>query len=195
MIRHREEVVNIYLASCLEDAGIHADPEQIEHIKGGRTMPDVIVSFMGLRCIIEGKFDDTTGAQQMIEQKISERVRDGITHIALGIVYPISLRSEPIKSLSSAIQSAQFQFTLALETNYDHPEWRAGDLDAIRGVLRLGHETLLADELLMQSVERIRAGMEGLVRLLTNYPASGYRVAKVIGIDPDAKLEREDTDE
>ena len=195
MIRHREEVVNIYLASCLEDAGIHADPEQIEHITGGRTMPDVIVSFMGLRCIIEGKFDDTAGAQQMIEKTISERVRDGITHLALGIIYPVTLRSEPIKSLSSAIQSSQFRFTLALETNYDHPEWRDGDLDAIRGVLRLGHETLLADDLLTQSVERIRIGMEGLVNLLTAYPVSGYRVAKVIGIDPDGTTESEDADE
>ena len=57
--KSREEVLNVYLAECVGDTGLSTQAENIEmYASGKKAMPDVVVSFQGLRCIIEGKWAD-----------------------------------------------------------------------------------------------------------------------------------------
>jgi hypothetical protein len=192
MVRHREEVLNVYLAECLCDAGMRAEGEQIEMRRGERAMPDVLVSYMGLRCIIEGKFGDSPSAKAQVQSDASKRVRDGISHIALGVVYPPELRSRQQSELKAALREAQFEFCLCVETNYSSPEWHSGVLNDILNILRHGHSTLLQDDVLARSVASLRYGMEDLVRLLDANPASAIRVAEIVGVSPEPETDEEE---
>ncbi len=196
MVRHREEVLNVYLAECLRDAGMQAEGEQIEIRHGERSMPDVLVSYMGLRCIIEGKLGDSQNAKGQVQNDVSRRVRDGISHIALGVVYPAELRNTQQGELKAALRDVHFEFCLCLETNYNDPEWHSGILDDILNILRRGHTLLLEDDVLTRSVEHLRYGMTDLVRLLDANPAAAIRIAEVVGVSSESERdEQEEADD
>jgi hypothetical protein len=62
--RHREEVLNTVLATCIGRRGVDADPETI--LRSGRSRPDVMAVMRGLRCAIEGKVADTQNAESVV---------------------------------------------------------------------------------------------------------------------------------
>ena len=84
--RHREEVLNVLLAQNLYQYGVQADPETI-HSKH-RELPDVIFSYRGLRCVIEGKYADVSGARSIVEGQANSRIESGLAQIGIAVVYP-----------------------------------------------------------------------------------------------------------
>jgi len=77
--RHREEVLNTVLAACIAKRGVEADPETI--LQRGRTRPDVIAIFRGLRCGIEGKVADVPNAKEVVLADGRKRVEQGVAHL------------------------------------------------------------------------------------------------------------------
>jgi hypothetical protein len=196
MTRHREEVVNVYLAECLRDMGVQAKGEQIEFRGGRRAMPDVMFGYMGLRCMIEGKFADHSNARSEVFENASNRVANGIAHIAIGVVYPASVRSVDAEQIKDALQSEQMDFCICTENDFLKPEWGSGSASEIMAALRRSHEELLKSDVVERSVARLRAGMYGLVFVIKDIPAVAERTADLLGVyQPSKDVEEEDEDE
>ncbi len=193
MVRHREEVVNVYFAEALRDAGLKAAGEQIQFKGKSRVMPDVLIDYMGLRCILEGKFQDAPNARDEVQNNASDRVRDGIAHIALGIVYPTAIRSIEQDKLKEALGETRFDICFSVETNYAMPEWQSGTVNDVLGLLRRAYEIMLQDDVLAKAVEALRYGTKNLIRVLDSYPACTARIAGIIGISTELP-EKEDVD-
>jgi hypothetical protein len=87
-MRNREEVVNTQLALVISKLGVTADAETI-HIHGTHR-PDVLFQLRGLRVIIEGKFADHPGAEEVVLEDARKRVRSGLTHIAAAVIIPLN---------------------------------------------------------------------------------------------------------
>jgi hypothetical protein len=90
------------LAQLLYKRGVISAPENIvkSNLGQGRRMPDVIVSFNGLRTAIEGEVGDHADAHQLALASARQRVEEGIAHIGAAVVYPERLR----KSDSAALR-------------------------------------------------------------------------------------------
>lgn len=85
--RYREEVFNVTLAELLIARGILSDPEQIlKKGTSGKALPDVLITFRGLRLAIEGKVDDAPSAKDVALGQADDRVVKGIAHIGIVIL-------------------------------------------------------------------------------------------------------------
>ena len=89
--RHREEVINTYLAILLTRHGVNAEAETIHH--SGEARPDVMFTMGGLRVTVEGKFGDVPDAETVVLGDANQRIATGICHIAVALVYPKTLRT------------------------------------------------------------------------------------------------------
>jgi hypothetical protein len=157
-MKQREEVLNTVLAQVLNARGANASPETIQ----GDGRPDVILSFLGLRCAIEGKLEDLANARPVVTKQATGRVDAGIAHLAVAIVYPKILRSTPFAKLGEALGKTKFEFRVCTETGAR--EWRVGTADDILDELRRAHEDIIRDDVVQQAVEDLNAGLTGLER-------------------------------
>lgn len=89
---YREEVFNVLLALLLHRRNVVTAPEQSLNFafQEQRAIPDVLVSFQGLRTAIEGKVADTSNAKQISLNQAQDRVDNGIAHIGIAVIYPSS---------------------------------------------------------------------------------------------------------
>lgn len=178
--RQREEVLNVKLAECICERGMAAAPENILNTSRARAMPDVIVSVSGLRCMIEGKMGDVQNARALVEEDARERVASGIAHLAVAVVYPAPLRTTPFPALKTSIAQATLDFLVCSEAMTGN--WKQGNLDAILDELRRAYDVLVADDVLNRSVERLQAGMQDLVDVLSSQRVAGLRLADLLGV-------------
>jgi hypothetical protein len=175
--RQREEVLNVSLATCIANRGVTAAPETITT---RHEMPDVIASFRGLRCAIEGKIADVAHARDLVAADALRRVEQGVAHLAIGVIYPRGLRTTAFDQLLPALNVASFNFVVFTEVGAS--EWRSGGVDAILDELRRAHEALVRDDAVVRAVERLSLGMEAVSNSLLNTPAVCDRLIDVLGI-------------
>jgi len=177
--KHREEVLNVVLATCLSSRGIEADPETI--LRRGRTRPDVIALFRGLRCGIEGKVADTSQAKSVVLGDARTRINQGIAHLAIAVVYPTPLRSVAFDRLQAELNSAVFEFSVL--TDADSQEaWHAGGINEIVAELRRAHDVIVRDDVLQQAVGTLNVGLAEVSSALLNNKSACDRLIRVLGI-------------
>lgn len=177
--KHREEVLNVVLATCLSSRGIEADPETI--LRRGRSRPDVIALFRGLRCGIEGKVADANQAKSVVLGDARERINQGIAHLAIAVVYPTPLRSIAFDRLQSELNSAVLEFSVL--TDADGKEaWHAGGINEIVGELRRAHDVIVRDDILQQAVGTLNIGLAEVASALLNNKAVCDRLIRVLGV-------------
>lgn len=87
MPKYRQEVINIRFADILREMGFGAVGETIT----ARKLPDVMVEINGLKVNIEGWFEKGIKIEY-IKSKCRKRIEEGISDIAIGLLYPDSLR-------------------------------------------------------------------------------------------------------
>jgi hypothetical protein len=162
--RHREEVLNTVLATCLGRLGMSADPETI--LDRGRSRPDVIATFRGLRCAIEGKVVDTPSAETVVLADAKGRIEQGIAHVAIAAVYPTVLRITEFALLPSALGSAILRFTFLTEAG--DGAWHSGGINDILAELRRAHDILVRDDVLQQAVDTLNIGLSEVASALVN---------------------------
>lgn len=175
--RSREEVLNVTLAGCLAARGVAADPEVIIR---GRRMPDVIVVFRGLRCVIEGKISDVSNAHGLVAEDARRRVESGIAHFAIGAVYPEHLRTIPFAALAQHLNETDLDFFVHTENGAG--DWRSGGIDALLAELKRSHETVVRDDVVVRSVDKLSFGMAAFSDYAFSYPAVCDRLIGVLGI-------------
>ena len=177
-IRHREEVLNTVFAQALFAHGIKASPESIEH--KGKERPDVILTFRGLRCAIEGKVADVQGAQKEVSKNAAGRVEIGVSQLAIAVVYPKSFRSTPFENLPRALRDAEYEFCVFSENGPG--EWKTGGLNAILDELRRAHEILARDDAVQEAAEELSQRLEGVAKIFIHYPAICDKLTELLGI-------------
>ena len=150
-------------------------------------MPDVLFDYKGLRCMIEGKFADIPDAQTVVMAQAVERVEAGIAHMALAIVYPTELRETPQREVAGQLRISALQFSLCTVSRYADVAWHSGGVREVLDLMRRGHAELLEDDVVVRSVARLNAGMEGLVRILLGNRVAAEHIADHIGITDERK--------
>src|SRR5260370_34907504 len=106
----REEVVNVALAELLEQRGMLSVPETIRKsvARNTRDLPDIIVAdLLGIRMVIEGRFNSGKVARDSLLKDARERVEQGISPVCLAVLYPPELRSaESLPTLRRNLEKA-----------------------------------------------------------------------------------------
>jgi hypothetical protein len=176
--RHREEVLNVVLAGCLGRRGVDADPETI--LQRGRSRPDVIATFRGLRCAIEGKVADTPNAEPVVLSEARSRVEQGVAHVAIAAIYPAALRTTAFAQLPNEMSAASLRFIVLTEAG--DGAWHAGGINDISAELRRAHDILVRDDVLQQAVNTLNIGLAEVASALVNNRGTCDRLIHILGI-------------
>jgi hypothetical protein len=176
--RHREEVLNTVLATCLGRRGVDADPETI--LRKGRSRPDVMAIMRGLRCAIEGKVADTANSEAMVLADAKSRLDQGIAHLAIAVVYPTHIRATSFAKLPNTLSAATLKFCVL--TDVGDATWHEGSVNEILAELRRAHDTIVRDDVLQQAVDTLNIGLAEVTSALVVSPGTCDRLIKVLGI-------------
>jgi hypothetical protein len=194
MARRREEVLNVLLAQAICDTGMMADPENILDVHGERNMPDVLLSFKGLRCVLDGKYADAQGSTAQVQQQVSERLASGLAHLGIGLLYPGELRTfADFTKLQDALRTAELRFFI--ETESEKGAWQTGTLDGLLEKLRHSYTSLAQDDVVTRSVGLLQDGMNGVIRELVGNDAACERLSGLLGVYEEDKPEVDDDEE
>jgi hypothetical protein len=194
---YREEVFNVILAQLLDERGVVSAPEKILRRvarERQRRMPDVIVTFQGLRTIIEGKVGDQAGAEDSALQAARQRVEDGISHLGVALVYPAHLRQAAFEDLRDELANATLK--MAVYSEAGETGWVGGDLNHLTGVLRRTYSQLVKEDVVAEAAAILGEGVEAFAEAVLGAPGSVERAADALGIREAAReAERADTEE
>lgn len=180
---YREEVLNVVLAQLLHERGVVSAPEQLlRRAAGGgkRRMPDVLVTFQGLRTAIEGKVSDQADPQGSALRAARERVEEGISHLAVALVYPADLRRVSFERLPDLLGEATLKMAVCSEAG--DTGWVEGDLNDLAGVLRRTYSELVREDIVAKAAELLGEGVEGFAEAMLSAPGSVERAAEALGI-------------
>lgn len=179
---YRQEVFNVLLAQLLQERGAISAPESIIHSGPGRSrkIPDVIVTFRGLRTAIEGEVDDQHGADEKALASARKRVELGIAHIGVAIVYPAELRQADFSELKAKLATAKLG--IAIVTESGSTGFVSGNSDYLESALRNAFEHLVREDIVTQAVEALDKGIEDFASRIVHKRGVVGRSAKVLGI-------------
>jgi hypothetical protein len=187
IVRNREEVVNTQLAIFISRLGVTANAETIE--AGGGHRPDVLFLLRGLRVVIEGKFDDVSGALQQVERDALNRVRAGIGHIAVAVVYPIALRTTPTNDLLRALERSALRYKIISEGSANE-EWFEGTAANLMDTLRRAQELLASNDLVEETADALSERLGLIGNLWVGHTGTLERLSAMLGTPvPDGETE------
>ena len=175
--RRREEVVNTYLAEVIGELGQSAEAEVIKSGAAGREMPDVMLSFRGLRVVFECKFESSQ-AEANAEKQAYQRVTSGLAHIGVAVVYPKELRVISQSKLADGVKAANLKFSVFAEgeektllpIESGSATWHSGTPSDILDLLRRAQNNLASEDY----VEKIAADLRGAI----NRSADQWRLSR-----------------
>lgn len=179
--RNREEVINTQLAILISHLGVTADAETI-HVHG-KHRPDVLFELRGLRVVIEGKFADHPGAEQIALEDARKRVRSGIAHIAAAAIYPIALRSTPTTKVLKKLGTSQLKYRIIAET-HETQDWYEGSPASLMDALRHSQEALTKDDIVEQTARSLSVQLEGISKLWMGRKGACDRLSQILGLYP-----------
>jgi hypothetical protein len=194
--RNREEAVNTQFAMLISRMGVAADAETI-HVHG-KHRPDVLFQLRGLRVIIEAKFPDHPNAEDVVLEDARKRVRSGLAHIAVAVIYPPELRSSPTTKLIEKLEKSKLRYRIVAET-YEGETWFEGEPAGLMDALRRAQESLTKDDIVEQTAKSLSMQLETVSRLWLGQPGACDRLSSILGIaspkgeTADKKAERRDT--
>jgi hypothetical protein len=184
--RNREEAVNTQLAVLISRLGVRADAETI-HAEG-KHRPDVLFRLRGLRVAIEAKFSDHPKARDIVLNDARNRVRSGIAHIAVALIYPIVLRSTPTRELLPALETSQLKYRILSEA-HEGDEWFEGTPASLMDALRRVQEALTRDDVVEQTAKSLSMQLVGVAKLWMGQEGACDRLCDILGI-PIPKTEK-----
>ncbi|MFL6846450.1 MAG: hypothetical protein ACJ8ER_16405 [Allosphingosinicella sp.] len=174
----REEVLNTLLAVRIATHGIDADPETI--LRGGKSRPDVMVKFRGLRCALEGKLGDAPQACRSVLADAQGRINQGIAHIAIAVVYPTELRTAEFSGVDRDLAEAVLSFAVLTESETGN--WHSGGVTEIVAELRRAHDVIVRDDVLQQAVSTLSVGLAEVADALMSSKGTCDRLVKLLGV-------------
>lgn len=186
---YRQEVLNVSLARLLSNRGVVAVPEFVLKLSPTvqRKMPDVMVSFQGLRTVIEGEVNDQANAHERALASASSRVEDGIAHIGIAVVYPAMLRTVNYADLDNKLASSELN--IAIVTESEKSQYVPGNVNYLESALRRAFQQLVEEDVVAKAVVALEAGIENFAGELATRGGDVSRVANALGIREFKKIE------
>jgi hypothetical protein len=192
----REEVVNVALAELLEQRGMLSVPETIRKsiARNTRDLPDIVVAdLLGIRMVIEGRFNSGKPARDSLLKDARERVELGISPVCLAVLYPPELRSaESLPKLRKNLEKATLGIRVISESN--DGDWADGTVDDIAETLRRSYELLVSEDVVASSVGEIAGAIETASGLFSGSKSLKERFRVVLGIPEETVADAEDED-
>lgn len=183
-VNFREEVVNVALAELLEQRGMLSVPETIRKsiARKTRDLPDIIVAdLLGIRMVIEGRFNSGGAARSSLLKDARERVENGISPVCLAVLYPPELRSaESLPRLRRNLEKATLVIRVIAENS--EGEWAQGTVNDIVEALRRSYELLVSEDVVVAAVGEIASGIETASNLFARTTSLTERFRKALGI-------------
>jgi hypothetical protein len=176
--RHREEVLNTVLAQVIVARGLNASPESIR--SRGAEKPDVLISFRGLRCVIEGKIADVANARGVVLDDATARLDSGLAQLAIAVVYNEKLRQTALSSLPAAMAKTPHEFCIC--TEIAPGDWRQGSIDEILESLRRAHDVLATDDAVRQSADELSVGLTEIANVFMDDTSVCDRLVDLLAI-------------
>jgi hypothetical protein len=165
--RVREEVVNVLLATLLQERGLVSVPETIRGalVKNERNVPDVLVAdLQGVRVAIEGRFETGAAVGRRLTLDSLRRVEQGIAPICVGATYPTSLRStDSLPALKSRLAESRLTFKVISDSG--EGTWSKGTVADLADVLRRSYDVLASQDVVGGSVEDLDRSIERAAEL------------------------------
>ena len=193
----REEVVNVALAELLEQRGMLSVPETIRKsiARKTRDLPDIIVAdLLGIRMVIEGRFNSGRAAQASLLKDARERVEFGISPVCLAVLYPPELRSaDSLPKLRRNLEKSPLVLRVISENN--EGEWAEGTVDDIVEALRRSYELLVSEDVVVAAVGEIASGIETASNLFNRTASLTDRFRKALGIPRDTEAANGDEED
>jgi hypothetical protein len=179
---HRQEVLNVILAQLLQDRGVISAPENILKSRDlkRRHMPDVIVTFHGLRTAIEGEIGRSPAARDLALRSARKRVEDGIAHIGVAVVYPEGLPTVAFAKLKR--EMARQGLEIAVVTEGESTGFVPGDIDYLETALRHAFDQLVREDVVAEAVAALDAGIERFAQAAITKEGVVERLAEALGV-------------
>lgn len=199
MANYRQEVLNVLLAQLLQERGIISSAENIIYtgVEHNRRMPDVtIVSFQGLRTIIEAEVGSAPDAQAKALASARKRVEEGIAHIGVAVVYPAALRKASIENapqLKPTLEHALLD--IAIVTEAGETSFAQGNVDYLATALHHAFEQLIQEDVVGKAVAELDLGINQFASVLLMRPGVIGRIAETMGIKELPKREKNPDEE
>jgi hypothetical protein len=193
----REEVVNVVLAEVLEQRGLLSIPETIRRsVKSGndRQLPDItIFDLLGIRMVIEGRFDRGKHSRDSLLIDAKERVEQGISPLCLAVLYPKELRSvESMPKLRKNLKQSTFELRVVSESG--DGEWAEGTVDDIAEALKHSYELIISDDVVASAVQTLEGSIDQASDMFIHSAGLVQGFSHVLGIPVEVGQEQEDED-
>jgi hypothetical protein len=196
-VNFREEVLNVVLAELLEQRGMLSVPETIRKSIARRTrdLPDILVGdLLGIRIVIEGRFDKGKQSRDSLLKDAKERVEQGISPVCLAVLYPEELRSaESLPKLRRNLTKATFGIRVISESG--DGDWSSGSIDDIADALRRSYELLVSEDVVIHSVAEIEDAIETASEVFVHSGALKERFRVSLGIPADTDRDTDEDEE
>jgi hypothetical protein len=193
----REEVVNVLLAELLEKRGLVSVPETIRKAVGGKgkKLPDITVAdLLGIRMVVEGKFDLTGDTRVQLFKDAKARVEEGISPVCLAVLYPADLRqTETVPKLRSRLEKSDFHVRVISESG--DGEWASMSLDGIAEALRRAYELLVSDDVVIRSVGELEESIEAASEVFSQSETLIERFRGALGIPEETDSDDDEEDD
>ncbi|MBW1947446.1 MAG: hypothetical protein JRI33_05845 [Deltaproteobacteria bacterium] len=179
----RQEVFNVVLAQILERHGVISAPEIILKARPGRgrRMPDVLVTFLGLRLMIEGEVDDTPQAAERALNSARQRVEEGLAHIGLAVVYPSYLRkTEKFQQLQKEMEECELKVAVADESG--ESGFAAANIRQLPDLLQNTFEKLVREDVVQHATAILDEAVEKSAPYLLSIPGFPQEAMNILGI-------------
>lgn len=186
----REEVLNVALARLLRRRGLLSFPETIYKVSSKkRKLPDVLVSFRGLRVVLEGKCDDHTSAEEVVFRDVQTKVDEGIGHIGIAIVYPAGLRTLDFRDLEAHLERSDLRFRVYNENG--ESEWIQGKVDLLASLLTQVYQEMIREDVVTWGAGILSEAIEQTALAFLSVSAGAAVVLRVLEME---RLEEGQTD-
>lgn len=192
----REEVVNVALAELLEQRGMLSVPETIRKsiARKTRNLPDIVVAdLLGIRMVIEGRFNTSYNSRESLLKDSRERVEQGISPVCLAVLYPPEQRSaESLPQLRRNLEKARLEIRVISENS--DGDWMEGRVDDIAEALRRSYELLVDEDVVVASVGEIASAIETASALFERTKTLKDRFRDALGIPDEVEAPNGDED-
>ncbi len=189
--KYRQEVLNVLLAQLLQERGVISVPEGIIQLMNfeNRRIPDVLVTFRGLRTAIEGEFGYQNKSKERALRAAQRRVEEGISHIGVAVLYPAELAQvNEFASLKNNLSRSELQ--IAIVTESGDTGFVLANIDYLVSALSHTFEQLVEEDIVARAVAKLDCGIEKFARVMVAKKGDIGRVAECLGIrelSPDEK--------
>ena len=180
---YREEVFNVLLALLLHERGVVTAPEKSfkKALEERRHVPDVLVTFRGLRTAIEGKVADKSIAAEKALSQARDRVDNGVAHIGIALLYPAAIR-EISDFVDLQAMLAITVYKVAVYSEVGETGWTEGGIDYIADILRRAFDQLVKEDVVNKAVETLDLGISEFARIAFNTSPKIDHAAQTLGI-------------